>query len=72
MNKFATMIVAAGAAIAFGIGVGATSAAAAGGTITGTVKLDGTAPAPKKVEISKDKEVCGLKPHFTEDLIVDS
>ncbi|HEY6420874.1 MAG TPA: carboxypeptidase regulatory-like domain-containing protein [Candidatus Binataceae bacterium] len=71
MNKFATMIVAAGAAIAFGIGAGATIAAAAGGTITGTVKLDGTAPPPKKVEISKDKEVCDLKPHFTEDLIVD-
>ena len=30
------------------------------------------APAPKKVEITKDKEVCALKPHFDEDLIVGS
>ena len=42
------------------------------GTITGTVKYDGTAPAPKTVEVTKDKEVCGLKPHFNEDLIVGS
>jgi plastocyanin len=41
-----------------------------GGTISGTVKLDGTAPAPKQIEISKDKEVCGLKPHFDQDLVV--
>ena len=29
-------------------------------------------PQPKTVEITKDKEVCGLKPHFDEDLIVGS
>jgi plastocyanin len=29
-----------------------------GGTISGTVKFAGTAPAPKKLEVSKDKEVC--------------
>ena len=51
---------------------GAAPAFAAGGTISGTVKYGGTAPQPKKVEITKDKEVCGLKPHFDESLIVDS
>ena len=43
-----------------------------GGTISGTVKLDGAAPAPKQIEISKDKEVCGLKPHFDQSLMVGS
>ena len=43
-----------------------------GGTISGTVKLDGAAPSPKQIEISKDKEVCGLKPHFDQSLMVGS
>jgi plastocyanin len=29
-----------------------------GGTISGTVKFAGTAPVPKKLEVSKDKEAC--------------
>jgi plastocyanin len=72
MKKLA--VLAAGcAAIAIGFGAVAYQAAADnGGTISGTVKYDGTAPAPKKVEVTKDKEVCGLKPHFDEDLIVSS
>src|SRR5215831_3468624 len=72
MKKFA--VLAAGcAAIAIGIGVAGYQAAADnGGTISGTVKFDGTAPAPKKVEVTKDKEVCGLKPHFEEALVVGS
>lgn len=49
-----------------------TVALADGGSITGTVKLDGAAPTPKKVEISKDKEVCGLVPHFDQSLVVGS
>src|SRR6266581_3633025 len=28
-----------------------------GGTISGTVKFKGTAPAPKKLDVSKDKEI---------------
>ncbi|HEY2483674.1 MAG TPA: carboxypeptidase regulatory-like domain-containing protein [Candidatus Binataceae bacterium] len=72
MKKFA--VLAAGcAAIAIGICVAGYQAAADNtGTISGTVKFDGTAPAPKKVEVTKDKEVCGLKPHFEEALIVGS
>lgn len=44
--------------------------AADNGWITGTVKYEGTPPKPRPVDITKDKEVCGLKPHFEEDLIV--
>lgn len=41
-----------------------------GGTITGTVKFKGTAPAPKKLEITKDKEVCGKTAKTDPSLIV--
>jgi plastocyanin len=70
--KKTVVVLAACAGIAFGIGAGANSALAAGGTISGTVKYDGTPPTPKKVEVTKDKEVCGLKPHVEEDLLVAS
>jgi plastocyanin len=43
-----------------------------GGTISGKVKFDGTPPAPKPVEISKDREVCGAVPHYDESLVVDA
>jgi plastocyanin len=69
MKKIAITIAAFAAAA---LTAGVTPAFADGGTISGTVKYDGTAPAPKKVEITKDKDVCGLKPHFQEDLEVDS
>jgi plastocyanin len=65
------VVLAACAGVALSLSVGASLASAAGGTISGTVKYDGTAPAPKPVEVTKDKEVCGLHQHFTEDLIVD-
>jgi plastocyanin len=29
-----------------------------GGSLSGTVKFDGTPPAPKKIEVTKDQEVC--------------
>src|SRR5271156_7066442 len=70
--KKSRVLLAATAGLALSMSVGAGLASAAGGTISGTVKYDGTAPAPKAVEVTKDKEVCGLHPHFTEDLIVDS
>jgi plastocyanin len=41
-----------------------------GGTISGEVKLQGTAPAPKAVEVTKDKEVCGTHEIKSEDLEV--
>jgi plastocyanin len=66
--KKLNILLALGAAAVFSLG--AYPAFAAGGTISGTVKYQGTAPAPKKVEVTKDKEVCGLKPHFEEDLQV--
>ena len=66
------VVLAACAGVALSMSVGASLAIAAGGTISGTVKYDGTAPAPKPVEVTKDKEVCGLHQHFQEDLIVGS
>jgi plastocyanin len=65
--KKLNILLALGAAAAFSFGA---YPAFAAGTISGTVKYQGTAPAQKKVEVTKDKEVCGLKPHFEEDLIV--
>ncbi len=41
-----------------------------GGTITGTIKFAGTPPARKELQVTKDKEVCGKKPHLSYDLIV--
>lgn len=40
------------------------------GVVTGTVKFVGTPPAPAKIDITKDPEVCGKKPKFKENLIV--
>jgi plastocyanin len=71
MKKYA-VVLAACAGVALSMSVGASLASAAGGTISGTVKYDGTAPAAKPVEVTKDKEVCGLHQHFQEDLIVGS
>jgi len=61
------------ATVAIGLGIASHQAVADnGGTISGTVKFDGTPPTPKKVDVTKDKEVCALKPHFEEDLVVAS
>src|SRR5712691_1198661 len=43
-----------------------------GGTISGTVKFAGTAPAPKKLEVSKDKEVCGKSAKTDQSLVVSN
>jgi plastocyanin len=43
-----------------------------GGTIVGAVRFDGPPPVRKQVEISKDRDVCGTKPHYDESLIVDA
>lgn len=41
-----------------------------GGSISGTVKFKGTAPAPKKLDVGKDKEVCDKSPKMDQSLIV--
>jgi plastocyanin len=41
-----------------------------GGTIAGVVKFKGTAPAPKKLEVTKDKEVCAKTAKSDPSLIV--
>src|SRR5260370_33142550 len=71
MKKYA-VVLAACASVALSVSIGANPASAAGGTVSGTVKYDGTAPTPKKVEVTKDKEVCALHPHVEEGLLVDS
>ena len=43
-----------------------------GGTISGTVKFKGTAPAPQKLDVSKDKEVCGKTPKVDQSLVVNN
>ena len=41
-----------------------------GGSISGTVKFKGTAPAPKKLDVGKDKEVCDKSPKMDQSLVV--
>jgi plastocyanin len=56
---------------ALALGPTATRASAAdSGTITGVVKYEGKPPARVPVDITKDKEVCGARPHYDESLIV--
>ena len=43
-----------------------------GGSVSGTVKYKGTAPAPKKLDVSKDKEVCGKTPKVDQSLVVNN
>ena len=41
-----------------------------GGTISGLVKFKGTAPAAKKLDVGKDKEVCNKAPKLDQSLVV--
>lgn len=43
-----------------------------GGSISGVVKFKGTAPAPKELEVTKDKQVCGKHKIIDESLVVDA
>jgi plastocyanin len=47
-------------------------AVADGGSISGTIKLKGNAPEPKKVSVNKDQEVCGKSPKTDPSLIVSN
>ena len=53
-----------------------TAAVASGGTgwghLKGVFKLAGTAPAPSKLSVEKDLQVCGRHPIFDQGLVVDS
>ncbi len=41
-----------------------------GGSIAGTVKFKGNAPAPKKLDVGRDKEVCAKTPKMDSSLVV--
>lgn len=41
-----------------------------GGSISGTVKVSGAAPAVKTIEVTKDKEVCGKSGKLVEEALV--
>jgi plastocyanin len=41
-----------------------------GGSISGVVRFEGRAPAPKQLVISKDRDVCGLRPAYDQSLVV--
>ncbi|MFQ5890328.1 MAG: carboxypeptidase regulatory-like domain-containing protein [Gemmatimonadota bacterium] len=43
-----------------------------GGQIIGSVTVTGTLPAPTRLEVTKDHEVCGAEPKVAEDLLVKS
>lgn len=45
-------------------------ARAAGGVISGSVLFKGTAPAPKKLKVTKDKKRCDTSPKFDQSLVV--
>jgi plastocyanin len=74
MRKLALAAVLFGATLLFGNAACAYEAVPVtnGATITGTVKFDGVVPPPGRLEISKDKEVCGARPLFDQSLVVDS
>ena len=74
MNKLASVILST-ALLALPVqGMAAYQAADVkdGGSISGTVKFKGTAPAPKKLDVSKDKEVCDKTPKTDPTLIVNN
>jgi plastocyanin len=67
--RTAPAFVVACAAIALAASASVASAAD-GGTISGAVRYAGKPPVAARIEITKDKEVCGAKPHYDESLVV--
>src|ERR671924_138434 len=75
MNRLSSLVLSAAL-----IGLPATGLAAAyeggdvkdGGTVSGAVKFKGNAPAPKKLDVNKDQEVCGKTPKTDPSLIVNN
>src|SRR3954462_11532767 len=72
MNRFGSLVLSAAllALPASGMGAYEGGDVKDGGSISGTVKFKGTAPAPKKLDISKDKEVCDKSPKVDQALMV--
>jgi plastocyanin len=65
MRVFATLLAVVVVAVALLL-AGPSPASAQGGTISGEVKVSGTAPAPKVVKVNKDNEVCGAEKKLVE------
>jgi plastocyanin len=74
MNKLSSIMLSAALVILPASGMAAYQAGDVkdGGTISGTVKFKGTAPAPKKLDVNKDKEVCGKTPKTDQSLVVNN
>jgi plastocyanin len=74
MNKLGSLVLAISLVAAPAVGMAAYEGGDVkdGGSISGTVKFKGTAPAPKKLDVGKDKEVCGKAPKLDQSLIVDN
>ena len=51
---------------------GIVRAQGAGGSISGSIKYDGKAPAAKKLAVSKDVNVCAVDEKFSEELVVSA
>jgi hypothetical protein len=62
-------VVAVLALILGGLGV---ALAQDGGSLSGRITYAGDPPAKKKLDVTKDKEVCGTVEHFDESLVVGS
>jgi plastocyanin len=73
MNKLGSLVLVAALVTAPAISMAAYEGGDVkdGGSISGTVKFKGTAPAPKKLDVGKDKEICGKTPKMDQSLIVE-
>jgi plastocyanin len=74
MNKLSSLVL---SAVLIAVPMGAMAAYEGGevkdgGTISGTVKFKGSAPAPKKLQVNKDTEVCGKTPKTDQSLVVNN
>jgi plastocyanin len=75
MKRFLCNLGVAAAIVTFGsasLSAYESGAVSDGGSIAVVVKFKGTAPAPKKLEVSKDKEVCGKSAKTDPSLIVSN
>jgi plastocyanin len=74
MKKFSSIVLSAALVALPATGMAAYQAGDVkdGGSISGTVKFKGTAPAPKKLDVSKDKEVCAKTPKVDPSLVVNN